>query len=57
VHDLRNLSAAANPDTLLEHPLRLLSQGAAHGGLWRNPFAPRSVLGLAVVFGMGRRRR
>jgi hypothetical protein len=55
VHDLRNPRAAANPGTALEHPVQLFMQGANHGGLWRNPFAPRSVLGLAVVLGMVQR--
>lgn len=52
VHDLRAPAAAANPGTALSHPLDLLSEGAAHGGLWRIPFAPRTVLPLAVVRGM-----
>jgi hypothetical protein len=29
---------------------------AAHGGLWRQPYAPRSVLGIAVLLGMGAAR-
>jgi len=52
VHDLRNPKAAANPATPLSHHLELFWQGANHGGLWRNPFAARSVLGLAVVLGV-----
>jgi hypothetical protein len=56
VHDLRNPKAAANPAVPLEHPLELLSQGANHGGLWRNPFAPRSALPVAVLIGAPRRR-
>ena len=28
-------------------------RGAAHGGLWRGPYDPRSALGLAVVLGLG----
>jgi hypothetical protein len=55
VHDLRNQQAAANPRTPLAHPSQLLAHGANHGGLWRNPFDPRSVLGLAVLLGMIRR--
>lgn len=55
VHDLRNPSAAANPASSLAHPEELLWQGAGHGGLWRTPYAPRSVLGIAVVLGMIRR--
>lgn len=52
VHDLRHPGAAANPATPLRHPQQLFAENAAHGGLWRNPFAPRSVLGLAVVVGL-----
>ena len=52
VHDLRHGAAAAQPVTALAHPLELFWQGANHGGLWRNPFEPRSVLGLAVALGM-----
>jgi hypothetical protein len=55
VHDLRNPKAVAHPDTPLEHPLELFIQGANPGGMWRNPYAPRSVLGLAVVLGMVQR--
>ena len=52
VHDLRNPKSVANPDTPVQHPLELFWSGANHGGLWRNPHAARSVLGLAVVLGM-----
>jgi hypothetical protein len=52
VHDLREPKAAAAPATTLRHPLELFWQGANHGGLWRNAFEPRSVLGLAVALGM-----
>lgn len=34
------------------HPEGLFSDGAAHGGLWRAAYDPRSVLGLAVVAGL-----
>lgn len=57
VHDLRNPDAPASPQTPLGHPLELLSHAAAHAGLWRQPFAPRSVLPLAVVRGLPRLRR
>ncbi|MCA1711907.1 MAG: hypothetical protein LC789_09885 [Actinobacteria bacterium] len=56
VHDLRNDKGVAQPTTALRHPYELFSAGANHGGLWRNAFAPRSVLGLAVVFGLVQRR-
>jgi hypothetical protein len=52
VHDLRNPAAAANPATPLSNPMDLFAQGANHGGLWRAPYAPRSVLGIAAVLGM-----
>ncbi len=52
VHDLRHPEALARPQTAMGHPVELFWQGANHGGLWRNAFAPRSVLGVAVVLGM-----
>jgi hypothetical protein len=55
VHDLRSERAAARPGVPLSHPLELFWQGANHGGLWRNAFEPRSVLGLAVALGMVQR--
>ena len=55
IHDLRNPKAAAHPDTVLSHPLGLFVDQAAHGGLWRLPWEPRSVLPLAAVEGLVRR--
>jgi hypothetical protein len=52
IHDLRNPSAAANPATELAHPLDLFVDQAAHGGLWRLPYEPRSVLTLAAIEGL-----
>ena len=52
VHDLRNPKSVAQPTTAMEHPHELFWSGANSGGLWRNPYAARSVLGLAVVLGM-----
>ena len=52
IHDLRNPAAAANPATDLAHPLDLFVDQAAHGGLWRLPYEPRSVLTLAALEGM-----
>jgi hypothetical protein len=40
----------------LAHPWQDEADGAAHGGLWRIPYAPRSVLGIAVLFGIGSAR-
>jgi hypothetical protein len=48
VHDLR---AGGGPAQ--EHPWRDETYAAAHGGLWRVPYAPRSALGLAVLLGLG----
>jgi hypothetical protein len=52
VRDLRDPKAAANPETILGHPSELISESAAHGGLWRLAFDPRSMLGAAAVLGM-----
>ena len=46
VHDLRTGTPAGHP-----HDMEV--SGAAHGGLWRNAYEPRSVLGLAVLMGLG----
>ncbi|MFB9237687.1 hypothetical protein ACFFWC_19360, partial [Plantactinospora siamensis] len=47
VHDLR----ADRP--AMDHPWQDEAYAAAHGGLWRVPYAPRSALGLAVLLGLG----
>jgi hypothetical protein len=52
VHDLRNPSACEPR----EHPWMDEAYGAAHGGLWRAAYAPRSALGLAAVVGLGTAR-
>ena len=56
VHDLRNSAAVSNPGTALEHPYDLFVDQAVHGGLWRMPHEPRTVLPLAVLRGMTRRK-
>lgn len=48
VHDLRTGGGPAHP-----HPWQDEAYAAAHGGLWRVPYAPRSALGLAVLLGLG----
>jgi hypothetical protein len=53
VHDLYR-PAAARPD---RHPEALFVEGAAHGGLWRTPYEPRSVLPLAALAGLPRTLR
>lgn len=51
VHDLRNLAAASNPQTKLEHPYDLFADNALHGGIWRLPYQPRSILPLGLAIG------
>lgn len=50
VHDLRT-GPPAQPQ-----PWQDEAYAAAHGGLWRVPYAPRSALGLAVLLGIGATR-
>ena len=38
------------------HPWQDEAYAAAHGGLWRAPYAPRSALGLAALLGYGAAR-
>jgi hypothetical protein len=47
VHDLRN------PAPPSEHPWRDEAANAAHSGVWRIAYAPRSALGLAALIGLG----
>ena len=46
VHDLHAGAPAHG------HPEALFSDQAAHGGLWRAAYEPRSVLGLAALAGL-----
>jgi hypothetical protein len=57
VHDLRNPAAVAQPEVPLDHPYKLFTDGAAHGGLWRSAYEPRTVLPLAVVRGALKKNR
>lgn len=56
VHDLRNDQSPAHPDVPLDNAMDLLATEAIHGGMWRAPYAPRSVLGFAVATGRLRPR-
>lgn len=47
VHDLRN------PRPASERPWQDEAYAAAHGGLWRAAYSPRSALGLAALLGFG----
>ena len=48
VHDLHTGGGPRH-----EHPWQDEAYAAAHGGLWRAPYAPRSALGLAALLGFG----
>jgi hypothetical protein len=48
VHDLHTGGGPVH-----EHPWQDEAYAAAHGGLWRTPYAPRSALGLAALLGLG----
>jgi hypothetical protein len=47
VHELRN------PAPTRGHPWQDEAAGAAHSGVWRVAYAPRSALGLAALIGLG----
>ncbi len=51
VHDLHTGGGPAH-----EHPWQDEAYEAAHGGLWRAAYAPRSALGLAALLGYGAAR-
>lgn len=54
IHDLRNpdlRNAAVHNASAQAHPWRAEAAGAAHGGLWRQGYVPRTVLGMAVGVG------
>jgi hypothetical protein len=50
VHELRN------PVPPRDHPWQDEAANAAHGGVWRIGYAPRSALGLAALIGFGSAR-
>ena len=51
VHDLHTGGGPA-----LDHPWRDEAHAAAHGGLWRCAYAPRSALTIAALMGYGAAR-
>ncbi|MCZ3387443.1 MAG: hypothetical protein LH630_10890 [Actinomycetia bacterium] len=55
VHDLRNEASVANPGIPHEIAMDLFASHALHGGMWRGPYEPRSVLGFAAATGRLRR--
>ena len=48
VHDLRTSADRGPPG----HCADLYAAGAVHGGFWRSPYRPRSVIGLAAAKGL-----
>lgn len=50
VHDLYA------PEPVVDQPWQAEAHQAAHGGLWRVAYAPRSALGLAALLGLGAAR-
>ncbi len=52
VHDLYAEIPAGTPGGPGRHPWQDEAFAALHGGLWRMPFEPRSVLGIAAVSGL-----
>lgn len=52
VHDLRSPESPAPASAEVGHPDMAWARQAAHGGLWRSAYAPRSVLGIAAALGM-----
>ncbi|MFL6139204.1 MAG: hypothetical protein ACJ74O_15575 [Frankiaceae bacterium] len=59
VHDLRNPagSAPGSAASAARPVSDLFARSAAHGGLWRVAWEPRSALGLAAITGIASRRR
>ena len=51
VHDVMRDDVAAGTAATRRNPEELFSDNAAHGGLWRTAWAPRSALGVAAVLG------
>ena len=52
VHDLHTGGGPAHAE-----PWQDEAYAAVHGGLWRTAYAPRSILGMAALFGWGAARR
>jgi hypothetical protein len=52
VRDLKDPTSVADPAVSGSIPIDLFADAANHGGLWRTPYDPRSVLGVAAVFGL-----
>jgi hypothetical protein len=52
VRDLLDPASVADPAVAASIPIDLFADAANHGGLWRTPYDPRSVLGVAAVVGL-----
>jgi hypothetical protein len=55
VHDLRNPRCLAAPSVEMAHPYDVFIEGAIHGGIWRLPYQPRSILPIGLVGGLLKR--
>lgn len=51
VHDLSNEQSLSYPHVPLVDAMDLFATEALHGGMWRAPYEPRSVLGFAAATG------
>ncbi len=56
VHDLHTGGGPGQGQPGHDHPWQDEAYAAAHGGLWRAAYAPRSALGLAALLGVGAAR-
>jgi hypothetical protein len=57
VHDLETGGGPAQDGSGEAHPWQDEARAAAHGGLWRIAYTPRSALGLAALLGYAAARR
>ena len=57
VTDLATLTTLRVGGPAHELPWQDEAYAAVHGGLWRTAYAPRSILGMAALFGWGAARR
>lgn len=49
IYDICNPKSIANPAVTLRNPLELFSQGAFHGGLWRNGYKFNTIGEISVL--------
>ncbi len=51
IHELRNDSSVANPETVLDHPLELMMEGANQVVLWLVAYLARTDLPFYAIYG------